>query len=114
MAWREEAKELGIPLYHRKKADVLAEIQEKKLGIAVRNALVKMTISGQEATAICIAALKEYVRNHGLSEPITHEKWFVNCKRKGIVFTGAKHDTVEQNEQAGREEIDESGDGGGS
>ena len=30
--WREQAKELGIPLFHRKKADVLAEIKERTNG----------------------------------------------------------------------------------
>ena len=30
--WRQQAKELGIPLFQRKKADVLADIEAKKAG----------------------------------------------------------------------------------
>lgn len=32
--WRQQAKELGIPLFHRKKEEVLAEIKEKTKEIA--------------------------------------------------------------------------------
>ncbi len=110
MEWRAEAKELNIPLYHRKKKDVLAEIADVLKDIETKKVLdnfnlgkiyqkVKLVVSGKQATRICNVALREYVKQQGLVEPITCEAWYINCKRKGIVFTGAKHDSASENKQ---------------
>ena len=96
MTWREEAKELGVPLYDkelkrpRKKVDVLADIEAKKKKPEDVAGPAKIIISVQEANKMCSEALFRYVAEQGL-ENITCEKWFINCKRKGIVFKGIKN-----------------------
>jgi len=87
MTWREEAKRLNIPLWHRKKVDVLRDIEATK----TKCKDIKITVRPEEATEICRKALFEHVSGLGM-ENITCEKWFVNCKRKGIVFKGQKTD----------------------
>lgn len=105
MDWRVEAKRLEIPMWHREKKDVLAAIAAKK---SVQR--TKIVISGRQAQDICNTVLMEYVKQQGLKEPITHEKWCINCKRKGIVFTGVHNDSVEQNpEKSETENAVESG-----
>ena len=83
--WREEAKGLGIKLFQRTKVDVIRDIEAAKG--ECRD--IKIAIRPDEATEICRKALFEHVSNMGM-ENITCEKWFVNCKRKGIVFKGQK------------------------
>lgn len=84
MNWRVEAKTLGIPMYRRKKVDVIADIEAKN----AKPEFIRVIVSPRQATEICNKAIKEYVIEQGLCEPITCEKWFVNCKRKGIVYKG--------------------------
>ena len=106
MNWREEAKELGVPLYDhelkriRKKADVLADFPNAKEFKRQREKpeTIKVIITPREATEICNKALKAVAVERGLGEPITCEKWFVNCKRKGIVFKGKQNDDKELTE----------------
>ena len=85
--WREKAKELGISLYHRKKDDVIREIENKAVK---KSEDMKITIEPRKAFEICVAALRGYVIEQGMDgdKEIIWEKWFVNCKRKGIVFRG--------------------------
>ena len=85
--WREKAKELNISLYHRKKDDVIREITEKT---TVESEDMKITVEPRKAFEICVAALRGYVIEQGMDgdKEIIWEKWFVNCKRKGIVFRG--------------------------
>ncbi len=97
MTWREEAKELGIKMYQRKKVDVLADIEAKKN--PPRDVLAKIIIQPREATEICNKALYAVAVERGLvSGTITNEKFFINCKRKGIVFKGIKNDNDKLNE----------------
>ena len=86
MTWREEAKKLGIKMWQRKKADILRDIE------ATKNVCtdIKITIRVEEATEICRKALFEHVSDRMVN--ITCEKWFLNCKRKGIVFKGQKNE----------------------
>lgn len=89
MNWRDEAKELGIKLFQRKKEDVLKDIE------ATKNVCkdLKIIIGVKEATEICRKALFEHISDRMVN--ITCEKWFLNCKRKGIVFKGQKNDDTE-------------------
>lgn len=101
--WRREAKELGIKLWHRKKEDVIKEIEAKTIA---KTEFIKITIDRHTAIRLCEEALKDYVIRKGLCEPVSSEKWFLNCKRKGIVFKGkAENDCNQQRET-------ESGEGG--
>lgn len=94
MTWREEAKELGIALYDhdwkrpRKKADVLADIEAKK--VPEKPEPIKVLIEAKEADAICHKVLRDIAIERGLDgdKEITCERWGVNCKRKGIIFRG--------------------------
>ncbi len=52
---------------------------------------IKIVIRTEEAAKICRDALFEHVKNLGMKN-VTCEKWFLNCKRKGIVFKGQKND----------------------
>ena len=55
--------------------------------------LVKIVIEPKEATEICNKALYAVVIERGLvAGTITNEQWFLNCKRKGIVFKGKQND----------------------
>ena len=91
--WREKAKELGIPVYDKElkrprlKVAVLADIE------VMSNVCkdIKITIRADEATEICRKALFDHVSKLGMKN-ITCEKWFLNCKRKGIVFKGQKNE----------------------
>ena len=66
--------------------------------------MTKVVISPREATRICSEALFKYVSEKGLTD-ITCEGWFVNCKRKGIVFKGTKNvnDKLTKTEEDERE-----------
>ena len=103
MTWREEAKKLGVPLYDhelkrvRKKLDVLADIEAKKEKPVEVTGPTKIIISIQDATKICSDALFKHVAELGLTK-ISCEKWFLNCKRKGIVFKGIKNDRARTSE----------------
>ena len=125
MAWREEAKELGIAVYDkelkrpRKKVDVLADIEAKKEKPEDITGPTKIVVSVQEANKICSDALFKHVSEQGL-ENITCEKWFINCKRKGIVFKGIKNVRREEEETeeissgvSGSDTDSERGDGDG-
>lgn len=90
MDWRKKAKELNIPLWHRKKVDVLKDIAAKTETVTEPE-FIKVIISPKEATAICNKALFDVAMERGLGTLITCERWFVNCKRKGIVFKGRKN-----------------------
>ena len=46
-----------------------------------------------EATRICSDALFGHVASQGF-ENVSCEKWFLNCKRKGIVFKGNRMTTT--------------------
>ena len=85
--WRTRAKELGIKMYQRKKADVIADIEAL---LNKQSETIKVIVPPRKATEICNKALQEYVIEQGLDgdKEITRERWFVNCKRKGIVFKG--------------------------
>ena len=96
MNWRIEAKALEISMYRRKKVDVIADIEAKK----TKPEFIRVIVSPKQATELCNKAIKEYVIEQGLCEPITCEKWFVNCKRKGIVYKGKE---IKENENAGIE-----------
>ncbi len=94
MTWREEAKELDVSVYDhtlnrpRKKEDVIADIEAKKNPPCL---YIKVIISPREAHEICSKALYKTAVERGLKAgTITNEKWFMNCKRKGIVFKGQK------------------------
>ena len=97
MTWREEAKELGVAVYDkalkrpRKKLDVMADIEAKKEKPVEVTGPTKIIISIQDATKICSDALFKHVAELGLTK-ISSERWFLNCKRKGIVFKGIKND----------------------
>lgn len=98
MTWREEAKELGISMLRRKKEDVLRDIEVAKnvcKDVEVEDVEIckdiKIIVRPEEATEICRKALFEHVSGLGMVN-VTCEKWFVNCKRKGIVFKGQKND----------------------
>lgn len=52
---------------------------------------IKIIVRVEEATEICRKALFEHVSELGMVN-VTCEKWFLNCKRKGIVFKGQKND----------------------
>lgn len=91
MTWREEAKELGIKMWQRKKIDVLRDIELKKVELSEPQTM-KITVDARKATEICKKALYEYVSAMGMKDA-TCEKWYLNCKRKGIVFKGMKDDT---------------------
>jgi hypothetical protein len=103
MDWREEAKELEIPLYDhdrkcpRKKDDVLSDIEATK---APRPEPTKITVSVKDATKICSNALFRYIKEQGLGNA-TCERWFLNCKRKGIVFKGTRDVRGQESESEG-------------
>ena len=60
---------------------------------------VKVVINPKEATAICNKALYAEAIERGLvAGTITNEYWFVNCKRKGIVFKGKLNDDTKLEE----------------
>ena len=102
MTWREQAQELGIAMWQRKKVDVLADIETK-----LNPPIVKVIIDPKEATMICNKALYAVAVERGLKAgTISNEKWFVNCKRKGIVFKG-KQDV--ENKQRNTEDSKGSG-----
>ena len=118
MTWREEAKELGIPLYDhelkkiRKKADVLADMASKSYGVVNVSEPVNIIISVKEANQICSEALFGHVAGLGFKDvsietPILrfiHKNQFLNCKRRGIVFSGVKNGrTDESREEAGND-----------
>lgn len=111
MTWREEAKELGISMLRRKKEDVLRDIEAaKNVCKDVECKDIKIIVRCEEVTEICRKALFEHVSNLGMVN-VTCEKWFVNCKRKGIVFKGQKNDNdklveteVERGEGSGESE----------
>ncbi len=63
---------------------------------------IKITVTVREATEICRKALFEHVSNLGMKN-VTCEKWYLNCKRKGIVFKGQKN---------GDDKLAETGTGG--
>jgi hypothetical protein len=91
MTWREEAKSLGIKMYQRTKVDVLKDIEAalgKEAEVECKD--IKITVDVRKATEICQRALFEHVSELGMVN-ITCEKWFLNCKRKGIVFKGQKN-----------------------
>ena len=85
--WRAKAKELNIKMYQRKKVDVIADIET---ALSQQDETIKVIVHPRKAMEICDAALREYVIEQGLDgdKEITRERWFVNCKRKGIVFKG--------------------------
>ena len=91
--WREKAKELGIPMYQRKKEDVMADI----VAITVPEK-VNFTIDVKTANNICRDALFKYVEDQGIENAVCEQYvnrfiWqgkFLNCKRKGIIFNGTK------------------------
>ena len=58
---------------------------------------IKIVIRTDEAAKICRDALFEHVKNLGMKN-VTCEKWYLNCKRKGIVFKGQKDDDKKLNE----------------
>ena len=62
--------------------------------------LITVTIGMQEAIALCGKALRDYVISQGVDgdKDIVNEKWYLNCKRKGIVFKGYPHDNNQLNE----------------
>ncbi len=100
MTWREEAKELGVPLYDhalkrvRKKADVEKDTMAARLKVVKPESEckdIKIVVRPEVATEICRRALFDYVSLLGMTN-VTCEKWFINCKRKGIVFKGQKND----------------------
>ena len=105
MDWREEAKELGVALYDkelkrpRKKDDILADIEARK---TAQPEPVKITVDVKEVNKICSDALFKHVADQGLTN-ISCEKWFLNCKRKGIVFRGLKN-AERRNEESESEE----------
>ncbi len=98
--WRREAKELGISLYHKKKVDVLLEIENRKPKD------IKVIIDPKEATVICNKALRAVAVERGLNsdENILIERWFVNCKRKGIVFRGKTKMKIDKDLQVAAKE----------
>tara|TARA_Y100000310_G_C20553166_1_gene749156 strand:- start:72 stop:428 length:357 start_codon:yes stop_codon:yes gene_type:complete len=108
MTWREDAKGLSIALYDhdarcvRKKVDVLKDIEATKEECKD----IKIVVRPEDATEICRIALFEHVFALGMKN-ITCEKWFINCKRKGIVFKGQKNDENKQRST-------ESGEGSGA
>ena len=110
MNWREEAKEFHIALYDhtlqriREKEDVLRDIEVTKNVCKD----IKITVIAKEATEICRKALFEHVSKLGMVNA-TCEQWFLNCKRKGIVFKGQKNDDNKLDETE-----TESGEGSGT
>lgn len=117
MTWREEAKELGIAVYDkklkrpRKKLDVLRDIELKKA--EVTNEAMRIIISPRDATEICKKALYEYVSAMGMKDAYC-EKWFLNCKRKGIVFKGTKNVREEDDGTRASEGTESESEGTGS
>lgn len=87
MTWREEAKQLGISLYHRKKVDVLAEIEAKKKESAGKTRVV---ITRQEAVNICCEALKAHAASKGLDpeKEIKVSRWYLQMNRNNMTFVG--------------------------
>ena len=91
--WRERAKELDIPMYQRKKEDVIADI----ISVAVPEK-VNLKIDVKTANAICRDALFKYAEEQGIENAVCEQYverfiWqgkFLNCKRKGIIFNGTK------------------------
>ncbi len=87
MTWRDEAKELGISLYHKKKVDVLAEIEAKKNKPAGKTRVV---ITRQEAVNVCCAALKAHAASKGLDpeKEILISRWYLQMNRNNMTFVG--------------------------
>ena len=96
MTWREEAKELNISLYHKKKVDVLSEIEAKKNKPAGKT---KVVISRQEAVNVCCAALKAHAASKGLypDKEILISRWYLQMNRNNMTFIGQELDMTKIN-----------------
>jgi hypothetical protein len=120
MTWREEAKELGVPLYDhklkriRKKIDVLRDIEMKKIDAPSEPENVILEV--REANKICRQALLNYVTEMGFKdvsiegciETSIRKGRFLNCKRRGIVFRGMKDGNETDNSRTDKTETGES------
>ena len=100
MTWREQAKELGIPLFQRKKVAVLADIEA-----ILHPPQKKVLIKGRIAKEICDKALRDYAIEQGIdgNEPIATERWSLNCRRRGIMFKGTEM-KIDQREKVSTKE----------
>ncbi len=130
MTWREEAKELGIKLFHRTKAEVVKDIEATKgptlaevekchremvadaalyenLRRIGKTGKARLLVDRDTVTKICTDALMAHVIEQGLCGEISCVKWFINCQRKGIVFTGRIKDEDRQRETDGGQESTE-------
>ncbi len=99
--WRQEAKRLNIPLYHRKKADVIAEIE----AVPSEGKEKKVSLDLVTATHLCRKALKDYAVEQGLDPDyeIMISRWYLRAKRKGIRFIGRqKNDSQSENKSEER------------
>ena len=71
---------------------------------------IKMIIGVKEANQICKDALLKHVAEQGLEDVVCERYFevairngkFLNCKRKGIIFKGQKHED-KQTEVSGRQ-----------
>ncbi len=87
--WRTQAKELGISLYHRTKADVLKDIEQKS-----NQPKKKIEITRNEASEICRKAFKEYAIEQGLDpdNEILISRWYLDMNRSRMTFIGKEKD----------------------
>lgn len=89
--WRTEAKTLGIPLFHRTKADVVRDIELRQ-----KTPKTKIEITRNQASEICRKALKGYAIEQGLDpdEEILISRWYLDMNRNRMAFIGKKKEDV--------------------